>query len=631
MSKRNHEITEQPHVSLCLLATTDLHATLLDYDYTKDHRTSAGSLARAASKVSTLRKKNRATLLLDNGDFLQGAAIADVGHAAQKAPIVNPVISAMNLLEYDAVGLGNHEFNLPAEDLRAALKGATFPILCANLHLSQAPGAEIYQDLWRAGLILPVAAEDQFGGKHQLKVGVFSVLPPQVVGWGRLRIHDRLVGEDMVAAAKKQVRFLCDQGADLVVALAHSGIAEQNEKSSEENVALKIACLDGVDAVISGHVHRVFPGQNHGYLSGADAARGTLCGKPAVMPGAHGSHLGQIDLTLVRGEAGWMVSGSKVAVHALAGPSERAEAEDRRVQDLVAQAHEDAVARARLPIGRLVGPVTSYFSMIKDDCASRLVAEAKIAFVQRAVIGTEFERLPVLASVAPLKCGGRAGPTNYVDVPAGDVSLRNVDDIQPYANHVKVVEVAGRDVAEWLEKGFSVYNQLFPDRPDQFLYDPDAPTYNRETIYGLTYRVDLSKPARYAPDGELRDLSARRICNICCRGLQIGPDQRFLLVTNDYRGGGGGKFPGMGYARELPVRHARVRDLLRHHITLNSGRKETDLGSWQFKRLEGVKALFDTGPGAVRYLGIANMPIEPVAFAKGGFDRYRIDFGALPR
>jgi len=621
--------SDRARVALRILATSDLHATMLDYDYPKDCATTIGSLARAASVIEAARDQSPTTLLFDNGDFLEGAAIADPHEGGAGRGADHPVVMAMNALNYDAIGLGNHEFNMRAENLQAALRALEPPLLCANLHVSRDRDALVYEDLWQPNAVLARSFEDQNGKMHELKVGVFSVLPPQVVSWDALRIAGRLVAEDMLVAARRQVAELQRNGVDLIVALAHSGINTDSGALGSENVAVPLAEIEGVDAVVAGHVHRVFPSPSFGVTDVVDPVSGKIHGKPTVMPGMCANHLGQIDLLLEQGEKGWRVVESKTKVHDLRGSSGSPPIEAPLIISTVKGAHQKTLRYMRRTIGEVVGPVASYFSMVKDDCASRLVAEAKLAFTRRALAGGALEGMPLIASVAPLKCGGRAGASHYVDVAAGAVTARVIADMQPFSNHISVFQTCGRDVVEWLEKGCAVYNQLSVGEAGQFLYDRETPTYNREAIYGLSYSVDLSQPARYAMDGSLINPQARRIGNICWKGVQIAPEQEFLLVTNDYRGGGGGNFPAVEHGRVVEVEPTRVRDVLARHIAETSGRRDTTLETWCLHPMSGVKALFDTGPGALAYIDRAGLPIRVLEDVEGGFMRFELDMAHL--
>lgn len=639
MTRYAPESDKKTETWLRLLATSDVHAELLDYDYSKDRATDNGSLGRLATLIHTARAGAAATVLLDNGDFLQGAAIADPADSHHVGGI-NPVIAAMNLMGYDAVGLGNHEFNLEAQRLSLALRQAKFPILCANLHLNPAVNSAAYEGLWRPHILLNVDLCTGDAPSARVMVGVFSVLPPQVIEWDSLRLAGRLEAEGMVSSAKREVAALRAAGAEVIVGLAHTGIAtyapetevevEVEAGAWEENVAGDVAALDGVDAVISGHIHKVFPGPGFGEHPELEPAKGTIFGTPVVMPGALGSHLGQIDLHLQHQGGRWRVVAHKTQVIAAsAHGTESIVAEDPEMAAVVQPAHVATLARMRRAIGTVDTPITSYFSMAKDERAERIVAEAKVAYVARIVAGTPLADIPLLASVAPLKCGGRAGASHYVDIAQGAVSARAVADIQPFSNHLSVVQMRGADVLEWLEKGVSVYNQLFPNVPEQFLFDRDTPTYNREAVYGLSYDVDLMQPARYAADGTCINPHARRVTNAKWRGYSVTADHPYLVVTNDYRGGGGGHFPMLGAERVLDLPTARLRDVVTDYISGQLGPRPNGLSSWRLRALPEVSAQFDTSAKAAPYLVATGLPLTPVGDVDNGFARYRLNMAAL--
>lgn len=259
-------------VGLTILATSDLHAAMLAYDYFADRPGRRGSLARLATMIAAARKEAGACLLLDNGDFLLGTPLADA-HLPAGAGRKNPVIAAMTALGYDAAALGNHEFDLEREDLRTILGEADFPLLCANLR--PLPGGG-YEGLWQDGVVIPVRARDTAGRAAEVKVGVFGVLPPQVMQWDGRRVTGRLEAEDIASAATRAAQGLRAAGADLVVALAHSGISAAPHVAGAENAAAAVARLDTVDAVVAGHVHKVFPGPWGPEAPGIDSDRGRV-------------------------------------------------------------------------------------------------------------------------------------------------------------------------------------------------------------------------------------------------------------------------------------------------------------------------------------------------------------------
>jgi 2',3'-cyclic-nucleotide 2'-phosphodiesterase / 3'-nucleotidase len=301
-----------------------------------------------------------------------------------------------------------------------------------------------------------------------------------------------------------------------------------------------LAGLDGVDAVIAGHAHQVFPSAAFDDWPAVDAARGRVAGKPAVMPGAYGSHLGLIDLTLVPTDTGWRVTGGRAEVQAISarGPGGAPVALVHSRNDVTtatAMDHADTVARMRQVIGATPVPLTSDFALVADVAAQRMIAAAQAQHVARAICGRAEAALPLLSAVAPFKAGGRGGPEHFTRVPAGMLASRHVADLYAFPNELRAVRVHGAVLAEWLERSASVYLQVVPGGADQPLLDPAFPSYNFDMIAGLEYLIDPSQPARYDTRGRLVDPTARRIRNLHHAGKPLDPEAEFIVATNNYR------------------------------------------------------------------------------------------------
>ena len=286
-----------PVVKLRIMETTDLHVNIMPYDYYRDAADDTVGLARTATLVKAARSEAKNSLLFDNGDIIQGSPLGDyvAYRKGMKKGDVHPIVAAMNVLNYDCGTLGNHEFNYGLEFLQNSLGAAKFPLVCANA--IKADG-ETLQKPW---LILDREVMDESGAKQKLKVGVIGFVPPQIVQWDKANLDGKVTTVDIVDAAKKHVPDLKKAGADIVVALCHSGIAGGERQGGEENAALHLAKVDGIDVILTGHQHFVFPGgKEFNNIPGVDVKAGTLHGKPAVMAGFWGSHLGVIDLELTR-------------------------------------------------------------------------------------------------------------------------------------------------------------------------------------------------------------------------------------------------------------------------------------------------------------------------------------------
>ena len=282
---KHQEPQEGLTFSLQILATTDLHMRLLPFDYLRDVPSHTGDLATLATVIEALRADHPNTLLVDNGDFLQGTPMADV--AAENAQTPHPAISAMNQAGYDAAGVGNHELDYGLSILSAAMSQANFPILSANLRLTD-PAHGCLPNL-RQEIVLEREFQGPAKNRVPLRVGVLGLTPP---GAGTAEIEI----DDMVTAAKAALGRLRKASADIVLALCNSGISTTD--TSGQDHLLRIAAIEGIDAVIGGHTHQPFPGPQTVSLPGIDASTGHIFGKPVVAPGAFGSQLGRIVLGL---------------------------------------------------------------------------------------------------------------------------------------------------------------------------------------------------------------------------------------------------------------------------------------------------------------------------------------------
>ena len=108
--------------------------------------------------------------------------------------------------------------------------------------------------------------------------------------------------------------------------------------------------------------------------------------------------------------------------------------------------------------------------------------------------GTAYQALPILSAVAPFKAGGRGGPDNYTDIPAGALRARHANDLYIHPNSLVAVQVSGNEVAAWLERSASMFHQILPGAQDVPLIDDQFPSFNFDVIHGLSYRIDLSQP-----------------------------------------------------------------------------------------------------------------------------------------
>ena len=218
--------TGQRGVHLRLIETTDLHLHLLPYDYYADRPWAGVGLASAARLIEAARAEAPNSLLFDNGDFLQGTPMGD--YVAQerglRAGDLHPIMAAMNALNYDAITLGNHEFNYGLDFLLRTLQGARFPVVSSNLMTRRGSDARADRTLVKPYVLLDRLVADENGYRHPLRIGVIGFAPPQVVDWDNHALDGRLQARDIVETAQAWVPEMREAGADIVVALAHTGI-----------------------------------------------------------------------------------------------------------------------------------------------------------------------------------------------------------------------------------------------------------------------------------------------------------------------------------------------------------------------------------------------------------------------
>jgi 2',3'-cyclic-nucleotide 2'-phosphodiesterase/3'-nucleotidase len=576
-------------MQLRILATSDLHMNLLPYDYLSNRPSEHIGLARIATLIQQKRGQVAASILLDNGDFLQGAPMGDVAARDLTLRKAHPAIAAMNALGYDAVALGNHDFNFGLPRLRRIVAQARFPVLAANLDVQRG------RDFLRHS-ILTRHVTDHAGNTHRLRIGVIGFLPPQTEEWDQ-DLRPFMHSYDIVQTATRLVPELQATGADLVVALAHSGIGCPIPTPRMEHAATALASVAGIDVVIAGHTHQVFPGPGWPTQEGADATRGSLLGKPAVMPGYGGSHLGIIDLHLRRDDHGriaidsFQVSCEKVVAGTPSLPL---------VTRPVEKAHHITLRHLSTRIGRSDTPLNSHFSVIGYDSGLRLVNMAQRWHVRQQLTGTALADLPVLSASAPYRAGGRGGPDAYTDVPAGRLSMRHLADLYTFPNRITAIRMTGAQLRDWLERSASMFNHIPKGARDAALLDPRFPAYNFDVIDGVTWRINLDRPPRFHPDGRVASATSARIADLCWRGRPVADHDGFILATNSYRLASCGLFSPLVTGNQVVLdRDALGLDILRRYIRRRRRITVPCTPNWRFAPILGTTVLFPTAPVSI--------------------------------
>ncbi|MEK4484692.1 bifunctional 2',3'-cyclic-nucleotide 2'-phosphodiesterase/3'-nucleotidase [Psychrobacillus sp. FSL H8-0484] len=604
-------------VSLRILGTSDIHTNIVNYDYYKDTESNSLGLAKTATLIKNARTENSNTLLFDNGDAIQGTPLGSYKQAVDKLVDgeEHPSVTAMKLLKYDGATFGNHEFNYGLDYLNEVTDDANFPYLNANIRdaatkkLKYAPYALIDKEV-----------VDSKGKKTTIKVGVTGIVPPQILKWDKSHLEGKVTVDDSVQAVEAVVPEMQKAGADVIVVLSHSGLGNMTHEAGEEDVTYLLTKVKGVDAIITGHAHQVFPGKVDASLTNVDVEKGTINGVPVVMPGKFGSHLGVIDLELVKKGNEWDVAESKAEVRAIAKDATDL---DQTVVKAVKEAHDGTIKYVRQAVGTSTADIHSYFSQVQDDPSIQIVTNAQTAYVKAKLKGTAYEKLVVLSAGAPFKAGTRSDPEYYTFVPKGELAIKNVADLYLYDNTLSMVKVTGADVKEWLEMSAGQFNQIDATKTgEQQLINSEYRSYNYDVIDGVTYEIDVTQPAKYDVEGKVKNESASRIKNLQYNGKPIDLKQEFIVATNNYRANG--TFPGVRNATAIEIYPDENRQAIIDYILAEKTIDPSADGNWKFATIPAnAQVVFESSKKAEKVIP-ANGSIKYLGEGTDGFGKYSL-------
>lgn len=589
---------------LALLETTDLHSNIRSYDYYKLKEDPSIGFERTLGLIRNARAEFANTLLFDNGDAIQGTALADYQAIVQPLDCKSTaaMYKAMNLAGYDAASLGNHEFNyglpylaqvtgsrfnvdgMPAVDQQRRCAGPNFPVVLANL-LSAKDSGSLYPPYVMLERKLVARDKDGKTTSADIKVGVIGFVPPPIMRWDKRWLEGRVYTVGLRETAQKYVPEMRAKGADLVVAISHGGLDDAPYQASMENGNYYLAQVPGIDVMLIGHSHQVFPDSDSATaqfnLPGVDKARGLVHGVPTVMANFWGRHLGVIKLSLVFDGQSWHVDKSRTAVQARAIKNADGSfiAADAGVAALVEAEHQGAVAYVKTPIGSTDFQMSSYFADLGEVSALQVVNQAQADYISSFIRANlpQYAGLPVLSVSSPFK-SGFAGGNDYTDVAAGNMSISNAADLYLYPNTVYAVKVKGADIRAWLEASALRFNRIDPAKKEAQDLISKFAGYNFDmfTDKRIQYEIDVTQEA------------GQRIRNLLYLGQPLSPGQEFIVATNNYRASGGGNFPGLDGSKTIYAAPDTSREVLIQYIKARKHLSRLENGadrSWSFTRV----------------------------------------------
>ena len=588
---------------MALLETTDLHSNILSYDYFRLAEDKTVGVERVATLITEARKQFANTMLFDNGDTIQGTALSD--YQAQVNPLacdqVLAMYKVMNELNFDAGGIGNHEFNYGLSflsqvtgnrfnvDLAPAEKpippapcaGPNFPLVLANV-LSVKDRQPLFKPYVILDRIIKAIGADGKPVNAPLKVGVIAFTPPKILDWDKRWLNGVVYTDGIKEMAEKYVPEMRAKGADLVVAISHGGLDANPYTPSMEHANWHLALVPGIDVMLIGHSHQLFPNAASTLpqfnLPGVDKVKGLVNGMPTVMANFWGKSLGVIQMSLVAKDGKWSVDKTKTVVEARSIQN----ADKSFVEVLpaiaarIAAEHQATIAYVKTPIGRSDFAMTSYFVDVGDTSAIQIVNQAQTDYVTRYVKANlpQYATLPVLSTASPFKTGF-AGGADFTDIAAGDMAINNAADLYLFPNTLYAVKVTGAGLKDWLEAAARRFRQIDPALANEQLLTSTAPGYTFDMITSrdVSYEIDVTQG------------NGNRIKNLMYKGAPVVPTAEFIVATNNYRASGGGNFPGLDGTKTIIASPDTNRDVLIQYInttrTLTRKAHGSDR-SWRF-------------------------------------------------
>lgn len=526
--------------SFTVLGTTDLHGNALNWDYFTDKEFDDAAhndvgLAKISTMVDGIRRERgrRNTLLIDAGDTIQGTQLsyyyAKVDPITAKHGPVHPMAQAMNAIGYDAAALGNHEFNYGIPVLRKFEEQCDFPLLGAN-----ALDAKTLRPAFAPYVIKKLRTPQG----REVRVAVLGLTNPGIAIWDKVNVQGKMTFPGLEEQAAKWVPKLRSMGADVVIVSAHSGADGTSSYGDQvpyvENAAALVAeQVPGIDAILVGHAHVEIPERR---VVNKESGKEVVLSEPLKW----GQRLTVFDFDLVWERGGWSVE--RVASKVL---NSNTAVEDKKITKMLSGEHRKVVAYVNQVIGTSSVTMTTAEAAWKDEPIIDLINHVQTETVKAALAGGEYAALPVLSQAS---CFSRTAV-----IPAGNVTIKDAAGLYPFENTLEARLLTGAQIQEYLEFSARYYVQTAagaPVDPAKLTNAGNTPDYNYDAVSGLTYEIDIAKPA------------GSRIANLRFEGNALDPAARFVLAVNNYRASGGGNFPQVATAQQVWANSDEIRNTI---------------------------------------------------------------------
>jgi 2',3'-cyclic-nucleotide 2'-phosphodiesterase / 3'-nucleotidase len=513
-------------VQITILGTTDLHGNINPIDYYTNKPDNRG-FAKIATLIKRIRKEQPNTLLIDSGDTIQGSPLESFHGRKNNAP-PDPMMLVMSSLNYDAMTVGNHEYNFGLKVLEKARSEAKFPWLSANTYdkAKQQPHYKPY-------IVKEVAG---------VRIGILGLTTPGIPNWDNPPNYAGLEFHEPVAEARKWVPILREQEkADVVIVAMHMGLGEDLRTGEvspgqvpHENEAISIAKeVPGIDVIFMGHTHREVPSL---YINGVLLTQANYWGR----------HLARADLYLQKTSTGWRMYAK----------SARTIPADDRVEP------DPEVVKLAEPYDR---ETQGWLSRVIGESAEELTAR-EARFRDTAILDL-IQKVQLEAGKADVSMV--ANFNSEARIAKGPVRVRDIAGLYVYENTLAVLEVTGQQLKDALEHSAKYFKSYVPGKPASDLVDEKIPAYNFDLAEGVTYELDISKPI------------GQRIQNLRFRGQPLAPTRKLRLATNNYRVNGGGGYDMYKNAPVVYRSSEEIRELIIDWVEKHKTVPTTPTNNWR--------------------------------------------------
>lgn len=413
---------------LTVLHTNDLHAHL---EPVKIRGKEYGGYARQATLIKRFRQSDKNVLLLNGGDTFQGTLYFNVFEGLADAVFMNSV-------GYDAMAVGNHEFDRGPAVFAEFCKWANFPVLAANLELKNEPALASQVEPYT---ILTVGGE---------QIGIVGAVTPDLPDISAIGPNVKM--KEIYESVDDAVKAIEGRGVNKIVLVSHCGYSL--EKSIGERVK-------GIDVVVGGHSHSMLAPSGMPLPEGFP---GPLGDYPTVVKRSDGSTC----LVLQAWEWGKVLGRIKLEFDSSGRVKSWKDAQPVLVDDSIPENEEIAamIAAFRKPIAAAMSEKISSTTkgLPRDGTMQEVIADAMLVATKSS------------GSVAAfINVGGvRAA------VEAGDITLGKANEVQPFRNTLMLLDLTGQQLKDALETPYSGQD------PSGGVLWPSS---------GTSYSVDMSRPA----------------------------------------------------------------------------------------------------------------------------------------